>query len=140
MTPGNSKLNEVTVWPALADYWHPVAYAHEVTDKPLPVKLLGEDIVVCRLGDTISVFSDLCIHRGTPISMGWIENGEIVCAYHGWSYNAGWTLHPNSIHTTRAPHPEEGLSDPLPGGRAVRRRLGLPIGESAGTHSGIPGV
>lgn len=88
LTPGNSKLNEVTVWPALADYWHPVAYAHEVTDKPLPVKLLGEDIVVCRLGDTISAFSDLCIHRGTPISMGWIENGEIVCAYHGWSYNA----------------------------------------------------
>jgi len=83
-----TRMSETTVWPALARYWHPVAYSHEVTDKPYPITLLGEKIVVCRLGKSVRAFNDLCIHRGTPISLGWIKGEEIVCAYHGWSYNA----------------------------------------------------
>ena len=78
MGPRNNTLSEGAVWPSLADYWHPVAYSHEVTDKPVPVKLLGENIVVCRLGNVVSAFSDLCIHRGTPISLGWIENDLLL--------------------------------------------------------------
>ncbi|MFQ5914657.1 MAG: Rieske 2Fe-2S domain-containing protein [Nitrospinota bacterium] len=81
-------ISEVTVWPALAHYWHPVAYSHEITDKPFPSTVLGEQIVVCRLGEKTSAFSDLCIHRGTPMSLGRIEGEQIVCAYHGWSYDA----------------------------------------------------
>ncbi len=69
MANSTNGMNEVTVWPVLADYWHPVAYSHEVTDKPYPVTLLGEEIITCRLGDRICAFSDLCIHRGTPMSM-----------------------------------------------------------------------
>lgn len=70
-------------------YWHPVICARSVTDKPVAVKLLGEPLVVWRAPDGVVVFYDLCIHRGTPLSLGSVEDGEIVCAYHGWRYNAG---------------------------------------------------
>ena len=29
---------------------------------------------------------DLCMHRGSPLSMGRVQGDEIVCAYHGWRY------------------------------------------------------
>ncbi len=78
---------ESDLWPTLREYWHPVALAEEVKDKPIAITLLDERIAVCRLGGEIKAFHDLCIHRGTPISLGWVEDNRIVCAYHGWKYN-----------------------------------------------------
>ena len=37
--------------PNLYACWHPVAYAHEVTDKPRASKLLGEMLVIWRSSD-----------------------------------------------------------------------------------------
>jgi vanillate O-demethylase monooxygenase subunit len=81
-------MRESDIWPALRAYWHPVAFVEDVKDKPLPIRLLGEQIAVCRLGDQLAAFYDLCIHRGTPISLGWVEGDSVVCAYHGWAYDA----------------------------------------------------
>ncbi|HTS74316.1 MAG TPA: aromatic ring-hydroxylating dioxygenase subunit alpha [Gaiellaceae bacterium] len=75
--------------PALRSCWHPVAYAEEVSEAPVPAELLGEPLVVWRdSGGTAHVFSDLCIHRGTALSLGTVEGDEIVCPYHGWRYEA----------------------------------------------------
>jgi phenylpropionate dioxygenase-like ring-hydroxylating dioxygenase large terminal subunit len=70
----------------LRHYWHPVATADELGDGPLGVSLLDERIVVWRSRGTVVAFRDLCIHRGTPLSLGRIEDGNLVCAYHGWAY------------------------------------------------------
>jgi vanillate O-demethylase monooxygenase subunit len=72
----------------LRDYWHPVARIDEVQDKPFAVTLLDERLVLFRSGGAIRCFQDLCVHRGTPLSMGWIDGGNLVCAYHGWTYRA----------------------------------------------------
>jgi vanillate O-demethylase monooxygenase subunit len=98
---------EHDVWPALRAYWHPVAYASEVSDRPHPVRLLGERLVVARLADGLACFRDLCVHRATALSLGWIEDGELVCAYHGWRYDG-------SGRCTRIPA--------LPEGRAIPER------------------
>lgn len=29
---------------------------------------------------------DVCPHRSAPLSMGTVENGKVVCFYHGWSF------------------------------------------------------
>jgi len=69
--------------------WHPVAFASEVGDRPSHADLLGEPLVVWRGADgTPRVMSDLCVHRGTALSLGWIQGDELVCAYHGWRYGA----------------------------------------------------
>ena len=77
---------ESGLWPRLRHYWHPVAQATAVLDRPVPVTLLGTRLVLARLDGRIACFRDLCIHRGTPLSLGWVEDGELVCAYHGWRY------------------------------------------------------
>lgn len=79
-------MKESDLWPVLRDYWHPVAFSEEVSDRPVPIELLDERIAVCRLKGQVRAFHDLCIHRGTPISLGWVEGEHIVCAYHGWAY------------------------------------------------------
>src|SRR5580658_7845425 len=69
--------------------WHPVAFASDVADRPAHADLLGEPLVVWRGADGAPrVMSDLCVHRGTALSLGWIKGDELVCAYHGWRYGA----------------------------------------------------
>ena len=83
-------MRESVLWPSLAEYWHPVALSEDVDEGPLAVRLLDERVVVYRLGSGEDrAFHDLCIHRGTPISLGRVEGETIVCAYHGWTYDAG---------------------------------------------------
>ena len=79
-------MHEGDLWPALRENWHAVAFSDNLGEKPVSVRLLDEHVVLCRLGGRVSAFQDLCIHRGCPISLGWVEGEELVCAYHGWSY------------------------------------------------------
>lgn len=80
--------NEADLWPALRDYWHPVAVTDDVGAAPIPVTLLGEQIVIVRLGAEVVALLDLCPHRGSALSLGWIDGEHLVCRYHGWSYDS----------------------------------------------------
>ena len=60
---------------ALRSAWMPVCQSSELTDRPLPVRLSGEALVVVRLGGTVTAFPDLCVHRGTALSLGWVDPG-----------------------------------------------------------------
>ena len=73
---------------ALRQFWYPVLWAKEVTDKPVAAKLLDQPIVVWRSNGKVAAFYDLCIHRGSPLSLGWINGDQLVCAYHGWNYGS----------------------------------------------------
>jgi phenylpropionate dioxygenase-like ring-hydroxylating dioxygenase large terminal subunit len=70
----------------LQNYWHPVATSNELGRVPLAVSLIDERIVIWRTQEKISAFRDLCVHRGTALSLGWIEDNNLVCPYHGWTY------------------------------------------------------
>jgi phenylpropionate dioxygenase-like ring-hydroxylating dioxygenase large terminal subunit len=73
----------------LLNDWHAVARAEDVSEGSIAkARLLGEDLVIWRNDGRINVWQDLCIHRGSRLSLGWVEQGNLVCAYHGWTYNA----------------------------------------------------
>lgn len=77
--------------------WHPVASQAELDatgDRPLAVRLLGEDLVLWRGRDgAVHAFPDRCPHRGAQLSLGRVchDGGEsrLACAYHGWQFGAG---------------------------------------------------
>lgn len=73
--------------PVLANEWFPVLWARDLGPEPMKVELLSEEIVVFRTRYGVHAFRDLCVHRGTPLSLGRVENDQIVCAYHGWRYD-----------------------------------------------------
>ncbi|NQX62946.1 aromatic ring-hydroxylating oxygenase subunit alpha [Paenibacillus qinlingensis] len=72
---------------ALIHEWHPVLLSSALTDKPEAVVVLGEKVAVFRTTQGVHAFKDLCIHRGVPLSLGKVSGDELVCAYHGWTFN-----------------------------------------------------
>lgn len=88
----------------LFDCWHPVAYGHEVAAAtPHASTLLGEAIVIWRSADgQPHAMRDVCVHRGTALSLGWIADDCIVCPYHAWRYDASGACVkiPQSAHAT----------------------------------------
>lgn len=74
-------------WDVLAACWQPLAYSKDVADGSIySARLLDLDLIAYRFAGDVVVARDLCVHRGTPLSLGRVENGELVCAYHGWHY------------------------------------------------------
>jgi vanillate O-demethylase monooxygenase subunit len=74
---------------ALGSCWHPVAYASALAAAPLRVRLLGHDLALWRdRAGVPHVLRDVCIHRGTALSLGRVVGDELMCPYHGWRYGA----------------------------------------------------
>lgn len=73
--------------PSMGNYWHPIGSAAEVVEQPRRFMLLGEPIVAFRDEQGVAAFKDLCIHRGTALSLGYITDGHLTCLYHGWEYD-----------------------------------------------------
>jgi len=71
-------------------YWHPIALADELQPggAPMPVKILGEELVLFRDDrDRLGLLGLLCSHRCADLSYGRVEDGGLRCLYHGWLYD-----------------------------------------------------
>ena len=68
--------------------WQPVAMASEVLDLPVPLRILGEDLVIFRdLRGRYGLLHRHCSHRGASLEYGIIQESGIACCYHGWHYD-----------------------------------------------------
>ncbi len=110
--PDNCTFSE-SDWGVLSAYWHPVAYCDEVKEKPVLIRLLDEEIVLYRTSTGVTAAKDLCLHRGTPLSIGEVKGDEIVCPYHGYRYNSQGKC------TLVPAHPES----PIPGQLCLKTYL-----------------
>jgi len=45
------------------------------------------DFCVARINGQISVLSNVCPHQEGPLAEGTVEEGRIVCPWHGWSFD-----------------------------------------------------
>lgn len=75
---------------ALLNDWHPVGMSREFAAGQLAAtRLLGRELVVWRESNgTVHVWEDLCVHRGTRLSLGKVCDDKVICPYHGWNYAA----------------------------------------------------
>lgn len=76
----------------LRRFWYPVMPAAMLDDGPKPFVLLGEAIVLWRdaAGKAVCV-KDRCCHRSARLSLGFLEDGNVVCGYHGWTFDGTGT-------------------------------------------------
>lgn len=75
-------------WHILASFWYPVYFWADLLEKPVGVQLLDQKIVLFRTSDGIVAAKDYCPHRGSALSGGRVDNDNIVCPYHGLSFNS----------------------------------------------------
>jgi phenylpropionate dioxygenase-like ring-hydroxylating dioxygenase large terminal subunit len=75
--------------PVLINEWHVVGRSADLAEGQLmPARVLAEDLVVWRLNGQIMAWQDLCVHRGTRLSLGKVQDDTLICPYHGWTYNS----------------------------------------------------
>lgn len=76
----------------LRNTWYAIARCEEVGEALAPFKVLGEHIVAYRKADGTPVaLEDACPHRKLPLSMGRRRGDNIMCGYHGLTFNGSGT-------------------------------------------------
>ena len=48
------------------------------------VRADGLDVAVFKWRDRIYAVENLCPHLGFPLSEGIVQDGEVICSWHGW--------------------------------------------------------
>jgi phenylpropionate dioxygenase-like ring-hydroxylating dioxygenase large terminal subunit len=83
-------LNEETALTALRRTWQPVANAADLPPGGvLGYTLLNTELVIARFADGSLLAADVaCPHKGARLSAGCIREGQLMCPYHGWRFNA----------------------------------------------------
>ncbi|WP_264600052.1 aromatic ring-hydroxylating dioxygenase subunit alpha [Rhodobium gokarnense] len=74
----------------LRRYWQPAALSDElVAERPVvPVKLLGEDLVLFRDNSgKLGLIDRFCPHRGVDLCFGRREDDGLRCPFHGWHFD-----------------------------------------------------
>jgi nitrite reductase (NADH) small subunit len=44
-------------------------------------------ICIANVNGTYSAMDNVCLHRGGPLGQGMIEDGKVVCPWHGWAWD-----------------------------------------------------
>ncbi|MBD3896810.1 aromatic ring-hydroxylating dioxygenase subunit alpha [Halomonas sp. ML-15] len=69
--------------------WYVACTPDEIDDKPLGRTVCNETIVFFRgEGGKVAAVEDFCPHRGAPLSLGFVRDGQLVCGYHGLEMGA----------------------------------------------------
>jgi len=71
-----------------AEAWHRVADPDELADGSLKeIVVAGNVLVLTRIGGRYGALNNRCPHAGGPLAQGSLENGLLVCPWHGREYD-----------------------------------------------------
>ena len=88
MCPGYDDRVLTTKQRTLRRFWHAIMPIAQLQGGPQPFRLMGEDIVLFRDREgRPAALKDRCCHRTAKLSRGWCSDGNLVCGYHGWTYD-----------------------------------------------------
>ena len=63
--------------------WYVIDASIAIGDKPRRYMVDSHQLVVWRSGDRIMAAPNECPHMGAALCDGWVEDGQIVCPWHG---------------------------------------------------------
>jgi 5,5'-dehydrodivanillate O-demethylase len=69
-------------------FWQPISRSRDIPPaEAKPVRIMSQDLTLYRgAGGDIHLLDFRCAHKGTQLSVGWVEGDSIRCLYHGWVY------------------------------------------------------
>ncbi len=74
-------------------FWVPIVMTREISDLPLRIRILDEDLVVFRTSDgNYGLLHIHCSHRNASLEFGVVEDCGLRCCYHGWLYGVDGTV------------------------------------------------
>jgi phthalate 4,5-dioxygenase len=69
-------------------YWQPAALSEELGADPVPIQVLGEDLVLFRDAEGKPALVERhCPHRLADLSYAFLDRGTLRCIYHGWLFD-----------------------------------------------------
>ncbi len=72
----------------LREYWYVAALSTELESRPVTRQILGEHVALYRTeSGEIVALADSCPHRGYPLSLGKVVGEQLVCGYHGFTFD-----------------------------------------------------
>jgi len=90
----------------IKNYWYLICPASELKDQIITKTLHGQKFIIYRDKDgNLAALEDRCCHRNVHLSLGYLREGRVVCAYHGWEYNShgNCVLIPSQIPDNKIP-------------------------------------
>jgi len=64
--------------------WYVACTPDDIASKPLGRQICGERMAFYRTASgQVAAVEDFCPHRGAPLSLGYVADGQLVCGYHG---------------------------------------------------------
>ena len=68
--------------------WQLAALSRDVRVKPIARTVAGVPLALFRSDGRAAALVDRCPHRNFPLSQGRVEDGALICPYHGWRFAA----------------------------------------------------
>ncbi len=73
----------------LKNQWYAICESHEITQQVQTLKRLNQNFVLYRTENhQVVCFDDICIHRGASLGHGKLQDGCLVCPFHGFEFNS----------------------------------------------------
>src|SRR5712664_2204431 len=70
--------------------WYAAAWDEDVGRTPVARTICGKKVALFRrLDRSVAALEDACLHRLLPLSMGRVEGNNLVCTYHGMTFDGG---------------------------------------------------
>lgn len=106
----------------LLGQWYVIADTADLGGEPIRVTVLGRSFVLWRdRAGRASAAADRCPHRQAPLSAGTVDQGCIVCPYHGWTFGPDGTCEVIPSATPGTPIPSAARLDVV----EVREQYGV---------------
>jgi vanillate O-demethylase monooxygenase subunit len=70
--------------------WYVAAYSDEIKEEMFARTICGEPLAFYRTSQgQVVALADRCVHRRYPLSLSHLKDDQVVCGYHGFTYDQG---------------------------------------------------